>query len=367
VSNELDELREELRSLTVEQLADAMGIEPWRVYEMVKKARKDPTLVRSHLYSDEREEKGTGRGRCCSGRREASEGNCIARSEDPVATAREIAVIRLLSNEVPKRRLLAATAADARLRPYCHPSLSDLPLTEGGLVRLTEFRYNGAVLERNGFCFLPFPATPGPNSGYWLLQHLAKEDLRESVSLRLDPFMHGPRDKFPCLQYKMYLFGQPLDWDRIASLREPEFGRWKADRWTPCDSSTEFVWQPRGNEVHFICEELPASGSESIRGARYLHAVYEPQRRLITHLDGALRIYSAPELASRVTKHVKDVGKVGRRIKLFRTDTPIPRDRFADIATSFYVWNNDVTEYFCPRAALRAARSIARLNRRTEV
>jgi hypothetical protein len=37
----LDGLREELRTLTVKQLADVMGIEEWRVYEMLKRKRKD--------------------------------------------------------------------------------------------------------------------------------------------------------------------------------------------------------------------------------------------------------------------------------------------------------------------------------------
>lgn len=50
MSNELDDLRAELRSLTVEQLADAMGIEKWRVYELVKKGQAPPSLKVGKTY-----------------------------------------------------------------------------------------------------------------------------------------------------------------------------------------------------------------------------------------------------------------------------------------------------------------------------
>ena len=52
MSNELDDLRAELRSLTVEQLADAMGIEKWRVYELVRSDRRRPVskLERRTLF-----------------------------------------------------------------------------------------------------------------------------------------------------------------------------------------------------------------------------------------------------------------------------------------------------------------------------
>ena len=37
MSDTLEDLKAELRSLTVEQLAEVTGIEPWRIYQMVKK------------------------------------------------------------------------------------------------------------------------------------------------------------------------------------------------------------------------------------------------------------------------------------------------------------------------------------------
>ena len=49
-NDELIDLREELRSLTVEQLADVMGIEKWRVYELVKKDDAPPSFKVGKTY-----------------------------------------------------------------------------------------------------------------------------------------------------------------------------------------------------------------------------------------------------------------------------------------------------------------------------
>jgi excisionase family DNA binding protein len=44
------ELRSELRSLTVEQLAQATGIEPWRIYQMIKKGEAPPSFRVGRTY-----------------------------------------------------------------------------------------------------------------------------------------------------------------------------------------------------------------------------------------------------------------------------------------------------------------------------
>ena len=44
MSDELKELREELRSLSVEELAQVMGVQPWRVYQMVRVKKAPPSF-----------------------------------------------------------------------------------------------------------------------------------------------------------------------------------------------------------------------------------------------------------------------------------------------------------------------------------
>jgi len=110
--------------------------------------------------------------------------------------------------------------------------------------------------------------------------------------------------------------------------------------------STEYAWMPRGKEVHFVCEELPLTAEVNERGSRYLHAVYDKKRHCITHLDGAVRIYTANELALRTTFHVRNSGKVGKRVKIFRTDRAIEPNLLANLIPAFFVWNYDVARYF---------------------
>jgi excisionase family DNA binding protein len=46
----LEDLKAELRSLTVEELAEVTGIEPWRIYQMVKKADAPPSFKVGKTY-----------------------------------------------------------------------------------------------------------------------------------------------------------------------------------------------------------------------------------------------------------------------------------------------------------------------------
>ena len=63
-------------------------------------------------------------------------------------------------------------------------------------------------------------------------------------------------------------------------------------------------------------------------------------------MDGAIRIYSFEEIEVRNTCHVKDIGKIGKRIKIFQIDNELELEDWSNIASSFYVWNEDVQKYF---------------------
>ena len=77
-----------------------------------------------------------------------------------------------------------------------------------------------------------------------------------------------------------------------------------------------------------------------------MHAIYVPELDKIVHLDGALRLLAQMILQGRRTTHIKDCGKVGFRGKIFRTDEPIEKDAFGTVVLAFFVWNEDVKNYF---------------------
>ncbi len=56
-------------------------------------------------------------------------------------------MIRALSITLPTRRLAALPANQCPPAPYDHPAVRDLTIDADGLVRLAEFRYQGAALE----------------------------------------------------------------------------------------------------------------------------------------------------------------------------------------------------------------------------
>ena len=255
---------------------------------------------------------------------------------------------RLLFRCIAARRL-DTLRTDPRVdRPslYNHAALADLTPDEEGLVPVREFDFDGSRLLRNGHAFLVLTTTPSPNSTYWLLGSCYSEGLEQSAWVRLDPFLHGPVDSFPAVSYRMLVYGQSLDWNRLDSLREPEHGRWFPDALGNQSSFTDFVWAPREPEVHFVCEEVPANQNVDREGGRYAHAVYLPSEAAISHLDFALRIYSDSEIVDRHNRHVRQAGKAGLRRKIFRIDKRVPRTALSALCQAFFVWNLDVGGYF---------------------
>jgi hypothetical protein len=230
--------------------------------------------------------------------------------------------------------------------PYRTPALADLPLDDEGLIPLSEFQIDGDALCINGHAFFVMPPVPGSNSSYWLLNQLQRNNLTAKFSVRLNPFLHGRADQLKGRHYLSRVWGRPLDWDRIRSLREPEFGRWVPGKMSLESIHTDYAWIPHDNEVDFLCEELPLPKDVEIRGARYLHAVYNKDLRLITHLDGAIRVYKRHCLEKRREAHVRNAGKVGTRIKIFRTDSTLQPEALSEIAQAFFYWNYDVARYF---------------------
>jgi hypothetical protein len=257
-------------------------------------------------------------------------------------------VERLLSLEIPRRKLevLVAEKDAARPRPYNVPALADLRVDDEQLVPLSEFEFDGSRLLRNGHAFTILTTTPSPNSTYWLARALESEGIAGRTSVRLDPYLFGPAETFPLMFYKMRMYGRPLDWDRIARLREQEHGRWLPENalGQQCQF-TDVCWDPRGSEVHFTCEEVPTRESALREGSRYLHAVYLPGSGKMGHLDGALRLFTEAEIRLRHCLHVRNAGKVGYRQKVFRADEAIPREAFGAVTQAFFVWNQDIGTY----------------------
>lgn len=274
--------------------------------------------------------------------------NVSFRSADPELNARLLVLAKEIDAKLERlrRKLLDAGAESAVLPPYDHPALRGVRVDEDGLVALTEFELEGDALVRNGFSFFVLPPVPASNANYWWLQALQELRLSAVARVRLDPLLFGSSEQLHGGFYRMLVYGQPFDWERIGTLRETEHGRWAPGRLSRESLFTDYAWIPHASEVDFVCEELPLLRDANVRGARYFHAIYKKQDGCVTHLDGAVRYYEHRELEERSGVHVRQAGKVGVRVKVFRIDASMAPDVVCQLAPTFFVWNWDVARYF---------------------
>ncbi len=260
--------------------------------------------------------------------------------------ARIWALIEALYWEIPRRRL-ALLAPEDRAIGSSNRALEGLPVAEDGLVELSGFTWDGARLMRNGHAFMLFAPKESPNAQYWYSSPLVEVARTVPVFARPDPLLHGTTEELAAVGYKMWRYGRLLDWDRIRALNEEEHGAW--DPGWDCQGvySTDYAWTPRGQEVHFRCEEVPAADRIEIAGSRYFHAIFDRAQDRFVHLDAAVRVYSNAEWIERIaSRHVRLAGKAGRRHKVFRIDSPVTKETFANLCAQFFVWNSDVGRYF---------------------
>lgn len=262
----------------------------------------------------------------------ASPGSKLARME---------VLIHLLDRETYTRRRTALLSGN---QPYQHPALADLQPDRNNLVALSHFSCDRSALERRGYAFIPTPPVHPVNSHFWSSAVLFRLS-PAATFVRLDPLLVVPSSLFRPMFYSMYVYGRDLNWRRLAALRGVEHAQWIPDNADASDiQHTDIVWRRRDDGVHFECEEVPKCASE--RPARYFHAILDSSRLTFIHSDAAVRFYDEHELNERKTCHLKDLGKVGIRVKLFRVDEPLDTITWSTLVAGAFVWNRDLQQYF---------------------
>ena len=166
--------------------------------------------------------------------------------------------------------LLMQKASETRLRsisndgtngpvmPYSAECLRGVGVDSEGMVKLGNFEATGGAPARNGFNFTICPTTMAPNSTFWLLRSFYDQGIADHVSVRLDPFLWGASETFAPKMFKMIVYGQAVNWDGIAQLKEQHHGRMMSEGPAERFELSEFCWDPRDDGIHFTCEALPA-------------------------------------------------------------------------------------------------------------
>ncbi|MET0011703.1 MULTISPECIES: hypothetical protein [Dehalococcoides] len=261
--------------------------------------------------------------------------------------------IQVIGDAVAAKRMqsLRNDPSQCKVKPYDNPELVGICLDSNGLVELDHFRYNDHFfpgLNRSNTVFevVP-PIAKSISSMHWALSQLKDIAVTTKIKVRLDPLLvHDAKAYHPIL-FKMLVWGKPLDWNSLAGLQQEEHSRWMPGPY--CQEEVEFtdlVWSPRDDGIHFICEEVPKLEVCEIRASRYFHGIFVPATRTFIHCDGAIRIYEREELISRHRAHVRRIGKIGKRVKIFEVGGKISTEQWTNLVCAYFVWNNDLQNYF---------------------
>ncbi len=273
----------------------------------------------------------------------------LSRAENKDQQRRAWFLIDLLQKGIAEKRL-SILVTKGRTLPYTSDNLKDIPIDQNNLISVKELSDSHFGLYRNEYFYQLTPSIIQSNSSYWTTIALFKLAAERKIDfkVRLDPFIEKHKDDYNPMVYRMWIYGRPLDWSRIKSLKTEEFGQWLDESQKKDVGLTDFVWRPDEKEVHFTCEELPSSEYVKYRGSRYFHAIFDKKTGNIIHCDGAIRVYDENELQTRNQFHVRnsDVRKIGKRVKIFQIDDELPQDDFGTLAGNFFVWNQDVLNYF---------------------
>lgn len=258
----------------------------------------------------------------------------------------QIAVYLISKSIVVYRNFFLLDKKNPIMKPYDSDSLENIQVSSEGLIRLQNLEVNNYNIQKNGFVFEIVPVLPDFNSSYWLGKTILNSVSQFNYYVRLDPLTCVPKSQYTGVCYKARVYGQSLNWDEIFRLRDELHGKWMEDENSPrLMHFTEVVWTPRGDEIHFQCEEIPSKEDNMLRGSRYFHSILDKDTKQFKHIDGALRFYSNDELITRQSLHVRNAGKIGQRIKVFRVDGSIPIDLWGELVQSFFFWNNDIINY----------------------
>ncbi len=258
--------------------------------------------------------------------------------------ARAFVLIDHINEEIGRRRI-----AELQIHPPAiasHPALEGISFDAEGLICLGELLNPYRQLIRNGFVFMVAPVVEQGDSSYWLVRAIVRSGLVERTRVRIDPFLFGEAGAFHALEYRMLLWGKSRSWSALRDSSGSEALEWQPDSPDRGVQRTQLAWSARGSECHLEVEELHTLERNEVRGTRYLHAIFDSEIQSIVHLDGAVRILSESEWHARNEMHLKNLGKVGKRVKIFRVDGTVSDDSFATVAASFFVWNDDIPQFF---------------------
>jgi hypothetical protein len=113
---------------------------------------------------------------------------------------------------------------------------------------------------------------------------------------------------------------------------------------------TEFFWSFRRGIKTLQIEEISDEGYQfdHYYVNRYVHSERDTQKKVLRHLDGAVKVYLQDGYKDRLNSYMPDRARSYSKIKLFRVDGDIAIDNWIELISFFYKSNEMIIEYFDP-------------------
>jgi hypothetical protein len=113
---------------------------------------------------------------------------------------------------------------------------------------------------------------------------------------------------------------------------------------------TDFWWKTDGDERVLEAEEIRESPSLGVSseyyGNRYIHSIYDQDKRTFRHFDGAIRGYDEEGILQRWDTDLKKAGKNSAYTKIFRIDGALSLKDWKSLIIFYFNGNPLTYEYF---------------------
>ncbi len=172
-----------------------------------------------------------------------------------------------------------------------------------------------------------------------------------SIKIRIDENLLGYAPSYHDSIELEYHWGPKFN-DDISTIK-PGLTRYEcstSDRYFYGLSRTEFYWKEDKNEKTFELEELrdqtaPQDGDE-LYNCRYIHSIYDTDKKTFFHFDGAIRSYGLEEMSDRLDKNFLEYGRKAAYKKLFRIDGSLSLASWKTLTIHYMQGNPLMYEYF---------------------
>ena len=174
-----------------------------------------------------------------------------------------------------------------------------------------------------------------------------------SVKVRLEANLIGFAPSWKQSHEYEFWYG-PQYTDDIESIPEglTRYENEEIDKIYTNIKSTEFIWQKKddGKQYQFEMEEVTDVEAPILKkdtyGCRYLHALYDFDRKEFNHFDGAIRCYDLEKIVERIDTPMNQMGHQAEYTKIFRIDGHISLDLWKGLITQYLCSNHSVYDYF---------------------